>query len=443
MTARRRAIAFLPLALAAAFAVAGSPAAAPVLPFVADDLDRAIAEGRARGVPVFVDAWAPWCHTCRSMWAFTFSDPALAPRASEFVWLSIDTEKKGNAPFLAKYPVEAWPTLFVIDPKTEKAVLRWVGGATVPELQKILDDARLALGPAPSGLDAALARADALYGDRKNAEAAKAYRDVLSRAPPNWKSTARATGSLLLALKRAGDPKACAKTARKSFPGLADTSAAASVAEVGLRCAMALPPGGARSDLVAALAADARAVVARPPAGSAADDVSSVYDLLADERGQARDEAGRLAVLRDWAAYLEAEAASAKTPEGRAVFDSHRLSVYIALGEPEKAIPMLLASKKDFPDDYNPSARLALAYEAMKDYDRALGASDGALSKAYGPRKITILVARSRIHREQGDLVSARIALEEAIREAEALPPAQRSDAQVAMLKQKLGEIPL
>ena len=37
------------------------PKAAPfALPFIDDDYDRAVAEARARGLPLFVDAWAPW-----------------------------------------------------------------------------------------------------------------------------------------------------------------------------------------------------------------------------------------------------------------------------------------------------------------------------------------------------------------------------------------------
>ena len=41
-------------------------------------------------------------------------------------------------------------------------------------------------------------------------------------------------------------------------------------------------------------------------------------------------------------------------------------------------------SQRDFPDDYNPPARLALAYRALKRWDEALAASDVAMSKAYG-----------------------------------------------------------
>jgi hypothetical protein len=35
-------------------------AARPVLPFIADDYTRAVAEARARKVPIFIESWAPW-----------------------------------------------------------------------------------------------------------------------------------------------------------------------------------------------------------------------------------------------------------------------------------------------------------------------------------------------------------------------------------------------
>jgi thiol:disulfide interchange protein len=135
------------------------------LPFIEDDYARALAEARRTKRPLFVDAWAPWCHTCRYMRAFVFSDPALAPEAARFVFLSVDTEKPGGADFEARYPLEVWPTLFVIDPDTERAVLRWPGSANASELHRILDDgvaaleaARAGEGPDATGGDKATAR---------------------------------------------------------------------------------------------------------------------------------------------------------------------------------------------------------------------------------------------------------------------------------------------
>jgi hypothetical protein len=47
---------------AAAAAPASRAAArpAPVLPFIHDDWERAVHEARRLGVPIFIEAWAPW-----------------------------------------------------------------------------------------------------------------------------------------------------------------------------------------------------------------------------------------------------------------------------------------------------------------------------------------------------------------------------------------------
>jgi tetratricopeptide (TPR) repeat protein len=373
------------------------------------------------------------------MRAFVFTDRALARRAGQFVWLSIDTEKQGNAPFLTKFPVEAWPSFYVLDPATESVALKWIGGASVRQVEKILDDGRQSVRGGEKGAEEILARADRLYGEGKHAEAARAYRDALSRAPGNWPRYGRAVESLLFALQKIHDEKGCAETARAAFPRLKRTSSAANVAASGLDCALGLKPEDpARAPLTAALAADSREIVSARRTDIAADDISSVYETLAAEREAAKDEEGRKKLLSARAAFLEGEAARAGNPEARAVFDSHRLSTYMDLGEPARAIPMLEASERDLPDDYNPPARLATAYKAMKRYDEALAASDRALARAYGPRKILILRTRAEIYAARGDTSAARATLEETVRYAESLPAGQRSEKTIAALKKNL-----
>src|SRR5262249_30011047 len=289
----------------------------------------------------------------------------------------------------------------------------------------------------------ALARADALYGEGKNAEAIREYRDALSRAPAVWPQYGRAVESLLFALQNVRDRKGCAETARDAFPRLARTCSAANVPATGLDNGRETPKDDpARPALAAARAEAARQVLAAPRPDIAADDISSLYDALASEREEAKDEAGRKNVLSERAAFLEKAAADAKNPEARAVFDSHRVSTYIDLGVPERAIPMLEASERDLPGDYNPPARLALAYKAMKRYDDALAASDRALAKAYGPRKIGILQTRADIHAAKGDTAAARNTIEETLRYAEELPAGQRSEKTIASLRKKLEGMP-
>ncbi|HSE64721.1 MAG TPA: tetratricopeptide repeat protein [Thermoanaerobaculia bacterium] len=377
------------------------------------------------------------------MKAYVFTDKALQRHAGQFVWLSLDVEKGQNAPYKKKYGIDALPMYFVVDPKTEKIALRWVGGATVPQLQKILGDGLTAVKGGGRGVEEVLARADRYYADAEYGKAAADYKEALRLAPRNWARTARATESLLYAQYQTKDWAGCAKTARDAWPRLRRTSSAANVAASGLSCALEIPAEDAlRAELVKSLAAAARGILATPRKDIAADDVSAVYETLAAEREAAKDEEGKKEVLRARAAFLEAAAAKAKTPDARAVFDSHRLGTYLDLGEPERAVPMLRASERDLPDDYNPPARLALAYKAMKKYDEALAASDRALAKAYGPRKLGILQTRADIYKEKGDSAAARKTIEEAVKVAESLPEGQRSERTIASLKKKLETLP-
>src|SRR5262249_24400082 len=124
--------------------------------------------------------------------------------------------------------------------------------------------------------------------------------------------------------------------------------------------------------------------------------------------------------------------------EARAVFDSHRLAAYVELGEAQRAIPMLEQSERDFPEDYNPPARLAVAYRAMKRWDEGLAASDRAMEKAYGPRKIGMFQVRADLYAGKGDAAAARRTLEEGVAYAESLPAPQQNARTIAALKKKL-----
>jgi len=171
------------------------------------------------------------------------------------------------------------------------------------------------------------------------------------------------------------------------------------------------------------------------------DDRSGVYISLLDAREAAKDSVGHLRVAEAWSAFLDREAGRAKTPEARVVFDSHRLSAYIEIHQVERAIPMLEQSARDFPDDYNPHARMAIAYRNLKRWDEALAESDRALAMAYGPRKILFYQNRADIHRDRGDRDAARRTIEDALVYARALPEGQRSDNTIGALEKRLAAL--
>jgi tetratricopeptide (TPR) repeat protein len=378
------------------------------------------------------------------MRAFVFTDESLRAEAGRFVWLAIDTEKEKNAGVQEKYPIDAWPTFLVVDPKDERVALRWVGGATATQLRRILDDGHLAvLGGGPSeGPEAAFARAERFYGGRNFAEAAKGYQDALRLAPPGWPHYSRAVESLLFALTKGDDCKTSLQVAREALPQLRETSSALVASSAGLGCALDLAATDAsRKDTVAFFEEAAREAIANPAVVAAADDRSSLFGDLVTARKDASDLEGARKTAAEWAAFLEGEVAKAETPEARTVFDSHRLSAYIAMGEPQRAIPMLEASERDFPGDYNPPARLALAYKELKRWDDALAAADRALVHAYGPRRIRILVGRSEVLLARGEKEKGRASLKAALDAAEALPRGQRSQPLIADLRKKVAAL--
>ena len=377
------------------------------------------------------------------MKAYVFTDKGLDRYAGRFVWLSINTEDAKNAAFLKRYPIPALPTLLVLDAKRDAVTLRYVGGATVPQLQKLLGDAEKSYrAKALSSADTLLAKADRLASDGKHEDAAKAYDEAIAAAPKSWKSFGRASESLILSLTMGGLYERCASRALALYPRVKGTMSAANVSSTGLGCAAALDKAHAkRVEWMQKLERATQETFDDKTIVMSDDDRSGMYIALIGARDAAGDDEGVARLNQEWAAFLEGAAARAKTADQRTVYDSHRLSAYMELGTPEKAIPMLEQSERDFPDDYNPPARLAVAYKAMKKWDEALAASDRALAKAYGPRKIGMLTTRADIFLGKGDTKAAKETIQQAIEFAKSLPDGQRNEGRIASLEKRLASM--
>jgi len=378
------------------------------------------------------------------MKAYVYTDASLERYAGRFVWLSINTEDAKNAAFLKKYPMPVLPTMLVLDAKRDEVIVRYAGGATVQQLTRLFDGAEsVHQERATSAADAHLARADRLASAGKQREAAEAYDAAIAAAPRKWKSLGRAGESLVLAYSMAGDAERCAGRALALYPRVKGTASAPNVASTGLSCAVAVKKEHPkRVEMIGRLERATRETFDDPKIVISDDDRSGLYLALIEAADATGDDEGLVALKHEWAAFLEAAAARAKTPEQRTVYDSHRLTAYLELGTPEKAIPMLEQSERDFPDDYNPPSRLVWAYKALKRYDDALAASDRALAKVYGPRRISVLSLRADVFIDMGDAKAAKETLAEAIAFARSLPEGQRSERRIAMLEERLASLP-
>lgn len=342
------------------------------------------------------------------MRATVFTDPELARHAGRFVWLSIDTENAKNAPFLEKYPWEAVPTFQVIDAKSGEVAYRWLGAVDVSTLAKRFDEAEAAL------------------------------RTVRPDGAPRIPSSADAE---ILALAMAGKNAECVDLAEAHWGKLPPGGERAGVAALGLDCAFSLDPTAPnRAGAIATFEGRVKEATGYP--GLLDDDRSSLYGTLVDARDRQDDEAGGKAQAVAWLDWLETQAKSAPNTEARAALDGHRVAAATRAEDPGRMIPALEASVRELPEDYNPSARLAVLLRDAGRLDEALAASDRALSKAYGPRKLLLYDARATILEKKGDVPGAKAVLDQALEHAKTLPGPQRPKGMIARIEKRRAALP-
>ncbi|HXN31141.1 MAG TPA: thioredoxin family protein [Polyangiaceae bacterium] len=392
--------------------------------FIENDYGRALAVARARRLPLFVDAWAPWCHTCLSMRNFVFSDPSLRPIGESFVWLSLDTEREDNANVVAKLGVRVLPTLYVIEAARETPILAWPGSLTAGELASLLEDSAAAVRRGDQGGTAA---ASLLRGHRASAEgnfreAIASYREALATAPPDWPRRAQAVDGLVTRLADDQQLAACVDVGADEAPKMPAGTPLADVIRAAVGCAEQLPAGAPERARLGELAALGWRVASDASEPILADDRSDLYDCVVGALRELGRKDDATVIAGQWAEFLERQAAQAPTAAARSVFDAHRVLAYAAVGAPQRALPMLEQSERDFPDDYNPPARMATTYLALKRNDEALAAVKRALARAYGPRKLRLWSLEADVYEAMGDEVSARKSLRAALDFAKTVP---------------------
>jgi tetratricopeptide (TPR) repeat protein len=374
------------------------------------------------------------------MRAHVLVDARLGRLAGRFVRLDVNTEEPRNETFLERFPIDAWPTLLVLDPVKERVVVRRAGTATAEEILELAAEAeRLVRAERTGEADAALARAEGLLAERRHAEAAAAFRAALAAGGPSYPARARVGAALVEALGFAGDADACVAGAREVLAWMTPGPRRARVAAQGLACALEEDEGARRDRALRALEPAARAALDAP--GVLADDRSWLYGVLCEAHDAAGDRAGVKALAARWLAFLEREASRATTPLARAAFDAQRLEAALRLGEPRRALAPLRASERDLPGDFVPPSNLAALYLELRRPADALAAADRALALAAGPRRIRVLVTRAKAQEALGRRGDAAETLRRALSEAAALPEAARPRRPAAEAERMLGRL--
>ena len=274
--------------------------------------------------------------------------------------------------------------------------MRWVGGATAVQLPSILDDGVRAVQRTRGGFAEALARADRLYANGKNAEAVKAYRHgVALRAPRDWRY-----GRTVESSSRARGPRSGGMCAPRAGPTRAsNTPSAANVAppasDAPSSCRPTTRAPGDHRRIRAGAGGDGRSEA--KPVG-----IRSIRPLPDPDR-RAR---GRPLRRRPRAAH--ARVVELPRRRGRPGEDAGPAGVFrfapplgihraqgTPTGDPDARAIRAGSSRRVQPAGA-PGGRLE-----MHEWDKALAASDRA-AKAYGPRRLGILRTRAESTRERG-----------------------------------------
>jgi thioredoxin-like negative regulator of GroEL len=417
------------------------------LPWFHDTYDQARACAKARGVPLVIDMWAPWCHTCLSMQEYVLSDPSLAPMAERFAFVALDTDREVNAAVVGKFPVASWPTFFVVSPEDEAVQARFVGAATLDQWRELLVTgekghlATHAAEVAPGTPLALLRDAERAVVAGDLAAADTAYTAALAGAPAGWARRADTLVSLIQTRYKRGEIAGCLEL---GLTRAGDTGASSSTTDFlafALRCAeerASAEPERARQlrelavTRLTALADDAAAPLS----------VDDRSDALANLRG-ALDALGRKpearAIAERQRALLDQAVTAAPSPLAAMTYIWPQSEVYAYLGVPLELVPRLEKAHADLPTEYDPPYRLAWIYLQADQPDQALPWAEKALGLVYGPRKARAQSMLIDIQKARGDRAAEKKARQDLIAIYERLPAGMAQPAALAAARTALA----
>jgi thioredoxin-like negative regulator of GroEL len=408
--------------------------------WIEDDYASALACAKQKNVPLVLDFWAPWCHTCIAMQTTVFMDASMAARATKFVFAALDADREENAAAVAKFATSAMPTFYVIGPD-EAVLARFVGAATLDQFHEFLD----AGDRAQKG---SLAEADKhfLAGDRamatKDFETAdKELTAALAKGPAAWLRRPEVVFYLQIAKQKKGDTAGCLKLSDEQMDSVGQTAIATNFWNSAIECAKA----EAKNDEAKAKAVSDRAlaklqkILDDAAAPLSPDDRAEALGYLRDALDAQGKKAEAKAAAEKSRVFIDEQWAKAPTPFARMAWAWPRADVYAFLGKPLDLVADYEKLAADLPKEYEPRARLGWLYLKAGKAKEAAKWTDEALALVYGPRKARLHAQRAEIAELANDRPQALKCRHDAVKVLESLPEGQRNPAALEKAKAALA----
>jgi len=405
--------------------------------FVEDDAVTAFAAARAAGKLVFVDAWAPWCHTCLSMQRDVLPQPAFMAFADRLVFLAVDTDRPENAAFVERFRVKVWPTFFVIDPSNDAPLAVHPGSMGLQETVRFVEEALKTRNPESQKdpLVRALLAGHVALAKNDPLTATKHYAIAAAAEGPR-RSEAIIAG--LRAFSLTDDADGCIAFGLRHAAAVSGGGAPGDALSYVLSCADKLTVPAKKLEVKDELRTRLTALADKPAAEASVDDQADVLANLADVEEALGDAASARTRHELRLRLLEEDAVRQTTPLSQQVHDYARMNSLLALGRGDEAVALFQKRVVERNDDYEPWARLASTLHKLKREDEAKAAVEQAIALSYGTRRLRYLTLLGDIEEARGDAEAARAARQRLIDDAEKLPAVLKDEKLVAGAMAKL-----
>ena len=369
---------------------------AEVLPWIHDDYSRAIQASEAKGLPLVLDFWAAWCHTCLSMKHTVLRDPKLKEFADDAIWVAIDTENPVNQDMLEMHSISVWPTFLVADSKGNIAA-RQLGSTSVDSFISFLKRGFKDIKSNDS--KSRLAQADSEAAKGNYHEASEHYQHAMSGTPGGTTPAPESVLAWIESLHRLGRFDECAQAGQAKLDDIAKSNNAtlADFAYFLTDCQKRISSKEAeptRNRFIALI----ENLLKNRSSELSVDDRSEALKMLRSfyDQSNKTDEAQKTAQRQKL--LLDKAVKDSKTPFEAMTYSYPRLDVYSYLGVIEELIPWFKDLSQTLKNEYDPPYRLASVYSHLEQFDKALKSADIAKARAHGPRKARICSFMANLH---------------------------------------------